>query len=97
MEESHGALLVERQQLPRGLPYLSERVLDAPELALVLEAVLADEVELQVESVRLGRSTRRVHRLRIDAAHPVVRHSLAVPIAWCALALVLWVLGMGWY
>jgi hypothetical protein len=53
LEEPLGVLSLELEQLTGGTPDLGERELNAPDLPLVPEAVLAGELELGVETSRL--------------------------------------------
>lgn len=56
-EDPLGVLLVERQEIPRGVTDAAQGVLDSPELTLVAETVLADELQLGVETLLLERTT----------------------------------------
>jgi hypothetical protein len=55
-------LLVEGEELTGGLADLGERVLDAPDLGLVLKTVLSNELELLVETLLFAQSTRVTER-----------------------------------
>lgn len=71
-EEPLGVLVVEREQLSGRFTDLGERVLDSPHLALVPQPVLADELELLVETLLLERTSGRNVRFTVhrrDATH----------------------------
>lgn len=58
LEETLRVLLVELEELTSGTTDLGEDEGDPPDLVLVLEAVLAGELELGVEASRLERAAR---------------------------------------
>jgi len=53
LEEALGVLLVQGEKLTSSLADLGQGVLDTPDLTLVLQAVLANELELLVETLLL--------------------------------------------
>jgi len=72
LEQPLGVLLLEREEDPSGGPDLGQRVLDPPDLPLVPEPVLSDQLQLLVEASLLewppggGVGLRADHR---DANH----------------------------
>merc|ERR1712122_138454 len=69
-----GVLLLERKEIPGGLADLGESELDAPYLALVPQAILADQLQLLIKAGLLeGASRCRVH-LRVDGGDATVHH-----------------------
>ena len=65
LEDALGVLGVEGEEGPGGLAELGQGVLDAPDLALAAEAVLADELELGVEALLLVGTTGRLEGLAV--------------------------------
>ena len=57
-EDPLGILLVERQKISSRVTDAAQGVLDSPELTLVAETVLADELQLGVETLLLERTSR---------------------------------------
>jgi hypothetical protein len=58
-------LLGEGEQLTGVLPHLREGVVDTPHLPLVLEAELADELKLMIETLLLEGATRSLNSLTV--------------------------------
>merc|ERR1712223_2371028 len=74
LEQPPRVLLLERKEIPGGLAALGESELDAPYLALVPQAVLADQLQLLIKAGLLeGASRCRVH-LRVDEGNATVHH-----------------------
>lgn len=65
LEDALGVLGVEGEEGPGGLAELGQGVLDAPDLALAAEAVLADELELGVEALLLVGTAGRLEGLAV--------------------------------
>ena len=76
LEDALGILGVEGEEGARRLTELRERVLDAPDLALASEAVLAHELELRVEALLLEGSTGGLVGLPIVSVLGVRWHGL---------------------
>ena len=60
----------------RGLADFGQGQLRAPELALVAQAVLADELELAVDALLLEGAARRLRRLGVVAEEAGLGHGL---------------------
>ena len=65
LEDALGVLGVEGEERTGGLPEFGQGVLDAPDLALATEAVLADELELGVEALLLVGTAGRLEGLAV--------------------------------
>ena len=74
LEDPLGIVGGEGQEGTGGLTELGEGELDAPDLALAPEAVLADELELAIETLLLVGTPRRLGGLPVVAVHGVGRH-----------------------
>ena len=74
LEHALGVLLVKGQQNTGGLADASHRQANAPHLALVLQAELADELHLIVETLLLEGTARRAGRLAMVPQEGSVRH-----------------------
>jgi hypothetical protein len=64
-EESAGVLLLQSEQFSGGLAEVGEQQVDSPDLALVLQAVLAYQLQLVVDSLLLEGATWGVERRRV--------------------------------
>jgi hypothetical protein len=65
LEDTLRALLIKSEELTSVLPHLSEQKLDTPNLALVLQAELSDNLHLTVETLLLERPTRGLRCLGV--------------------------------
>ena len=65
LEQTPGVLLLESKQLTSGLPELGEQQLHSPHLTLVLETVLAHQLELVVDTLLLEGTTGGLESARI--------------------------------
>lgn len=74
LEQALVVLLLQRQQLTGSLADLGQRVLDAPHLALVAQTILADDLQLLVQTGLLIRPARGDIRLREDGRDTTVDH-----------------------
>ncbi len=74
LEEPLGVPLLQGEELPGGLADLGEGELDPPDLALVPEPVLPDELELLVEAGLLVGPARGRVDLGVDGGDAVVHH-----------------------
>ena len=73
-EETPLGLVLQGEEISGGLSDLGQGVLDPPDLPLVPESVLADELQLLVETGLLKRTTRGRVDLRVDRWNAVVHH-----------------------
>ena len=64
-EEPSGVFLLQREQFSGGLSETREQKMDSPDLALVLETVLTDELQLVVDSFLFEGAARGVEGRRI--------------------------------
>jgi len=64
-EESSGVFFLESEELTSSLSELGEEEMDSPDLTLVLETVLSDELQFVVDSLLLERSSRSLEGGRI--------------------------------
>jgi len=64
-EESSGVFFLESEELTSSLSKLGEEEMDSPDLTLVLETVLSDELQFVVDSLLLERSSRSLEGGRI--------------------------------
>ena len=64
-EKSSGVFFLESEELTGGLSELGEEQMDSPDLTLVLETVLSDELQFVVDSFLLERSSRSFEGCRI--------------------------------
>jgi hypothetical protein len=67
LEETLGVLLVESEQLTGSTTDLGQSQTDTPDLTLVAQAILADELQLRVQSSSLERTARDTRGLGISA------------------------------
>ena len=74
LEHATRVLVIQSEQHTRSLADASEHELNAPDLTLVLEAELADELHLVIETLLLERTARRTRRLPMVAQEGGVRH-----------------------
>ena len=81
LEHALGVLLVKGQQNTGGLADASHRQANAPHLALVLQAELADELHLIVETLLLEGTARRTGRLAMVPQERRVRHREGLSLA----------------
>ena len=65
LEDALGVLLVEGEEHAGSVAELVQRELHAPELTLVAETILADDLELTVETLLLERTTRLLEGLGV--------------------------------
>lgn len=70
-EESSGVALLEGEQLSGGLAEAGEDEVHSPDLALVLEAVLADQLQLVVDTFLLEGTPGGVEGRRVYMSHGV--------------------------
>jgi hypothetical protein len=66
-EETLGVLLVEGEELTGSTTDLGQSQTDSPDLTLIAQAILADELQLRVKSGRLERSPRDTGGLGVGA------------------------------
>jgi hypothetical protein len=71
LEESSGVAFLEGQQFSGGLAEAGEDEVDSPDLAFVLEAVLADELQFVVDAFLLEGTPRGVEGGRVYLAGEV--------------------------
>ena len=76
LEHALWVLLVKGQQNTGGLTDAGHRKAHAPHLALVLQAELADELHLAIETLLLEGTARRTGRLAMVPQEGRVRHGL---------------------
>lgn len=75
-EEALGVLLVESKKLTGSTTDLGQGELDAPDLTLVAQTVLANELQLGVQASRLERATGDTRGLGVGKRGHLVGHSL---------------------
>merc|ERR1719393_935276 len=75
LKQALGILLIEGEQHSRSLADAGQRQLNAPALALVLEAELANELHLIVQALLLERTAWRPRGLAVVAQEGAVRHA----------------------
>jgi len=71
LEKSSGVALLEGQQLSGGLTEAGEDEVHSPDLTLVLEAVLADQLQLVVDTFLLEGTTGGVESRRVYMTYGV--------------------------
>jgi hypothetical protein len=81
-EETLGVLLVECKKLTGSTTDLGQSQTDSPDLTLVAQAILSDELQLRVKTGGLEGAARDTRGLRIRA-----RRHARWPLAWCCTAL----------
>jgi hypothetical protein len=65
LEDSLRVFLIEGEQISGGFTHLGQNHLNAPNLTLVLQAELADNLHLIIETLLLERTTRSLRSLGI--------------------------------
>ncbi len=75
LEDSLRVLLVESEKVSGGFTHLSQNHLNTPNLTLVLEAELADNLHLTVETLLLERTTRSLRGLGVCRQCMSLKHS----------------------
>lgn len=74
LEKTLLVLLIQSQQLTGSLTDLSQSVLDAPDLTLVAQTILADDFQLLVQTRLFIRATGSHIGLREDRGYAAVNH-----------------------
>ena len=77
LEDSLGIVLVQSEKLTSGLSHLGNHKVDSPDLALVLETVLADELHLGIEALLLKRTSGGLESLTVVSGHGASRKTKA--------------------
>ena len=76
-ENSLGIVLLQSKELTSGLSHLGNHKVDSPDLALVLETVLADELHLGIEALLLKRTSGGLESLTVVSGHGASRKTKA--------------------
>jgi hypothetical protein len=74
LEEALGVLLVESKKRTSGTTDLGQGQLDAPDLTLVAETILADELQLGIQTSGLERTTWDAVRLGVGTFVNIIFH-----------------------